>query len=161
MVQRIALLIGGFGAVAVLAVALGFGGFVSADPGATDLTAADAPVAAAPAAVADTSAAQANNGADPGAQAQRPTKVKVVKDTIYIAPTPGQKVVHVNRTNRTNQPQANQANPPQAPAANTGRDDSSAERDDSSAENEPGDAERGHESERSSEHQRSREPGDD
>ena len=118
MIQRIALLAGGLGAAAVLAVALGLTNFVFAGPGATKQTADSQPAAS----QADNSVAAApnqqaaNNGN--GAVAQNQTK-KVV-DKVYIAPTP--RTVHVPASTPNAPPAATQNQPsaPRAPASHNG-----------------------------------------
>lgn len=103
MVHKLALLIGGVGATGVLAVALGFGGFIYAAPVAADVVAPD--VASAQA--LDTTA-QAPATEAPAAE------IRTVVDTVYVAPTPRPAAVHVTR------PGPNHANQP-APAATTPR----------------------------------------
>ncbi len=110
MIQRIALLAGGLGAAAVLAVALGLTNFVFAGPAATKQTADSQPAAV----QADNSVAaapdqQIASNAGNGAAAQNQTK-KVV-DKVYIAPTPTPKTVRV--------PAATRNPPPAPPATNT------------------------------------------
>lgn len=98
MIQRLALLVGGIGAAAVLAFALGLTNFVFAGPGAA-LNAADSQP------VANTADAAAVGNGQPGAgdQSVQPQK-KTVVDKVYIAPTPAPKVVHVNPKGPSNQP---------------------------------------------------------
>jgi len=118
MVQRIALLIGGLGAAAVLALALGLANFAVAWPWNTATTANVASVndqAAAP--------ARADAGAGAGTQAAQPQN-KTVVDKVYIAPTPAPKVIHVANnapSTRTTRPAAQPA--AAAPKSNTSYDD--------------------------------------
>ena len=97
MIQRLALLIGGLGAAGVLAVALGFGGFTSADQGAATSAPAAAQVADLGVVAPDTTA----NVSAP--QNQLPPQVVVKKDIVYVAPTPNPKVVHVTRPTQNTQ----------------------------------------------------------
>lgn len=98
MIQRLALLIGGLGAAGVLAVALGFGGFASADQSAATAAPADAQVADLGVVAPDTSA-NVNSPQD-----QQPPQVVIKKDIVYVAPTPKPKVVHVTRPTRNTPP---------------------------------------------------------
>ena len=88
MVQRLAILIGGLGATAILTVALGAAGLFPTVP-------------APPAQAVDASNlnAQADVVAPPTASAS--PKVETVTDKVYIAPRPSAPVVHVNRAPRT------------------------------------------------------------
>ena len=124
MIQRIALLIGGLGAAAVLAVALGAVNFVFADPNAIKQTAATQPAAAA----ADVSAAANSSTTDTvghGGQGQgqdAQTQTKKVVDKVYIAPSPTPKVIvgaqsGANNTQATSAPPAHTRTP--APARST------------------------------------------
>jgi hypothetical protein len=87
MIQRLALLIGGVGAAAVLAFALGLTNFVFAGPGTAVTTAASPGIAngSDPAAVGDGQRGAGNQSVQPQ---------KTVVDKVYIAPTPAPKVVH-------------------------------------------------------------------
>ena len=98
MIQRLALLVGGVGAAAVLAFALGLTNFVFAGPGAAVNTADSQPVATS----ADV-AAVGNGQAGAGNQQVQPQK-KTVVDKVYVAPTPAPKVIHVNPATGHNQP---------------------------------------------------------
>ena len=92
MVHRLALFLGGVGAAAVLALAMGMGGLLSAAPIAADTgsvtNGANQPVAAAP----DT--------------------VKTIVDKVYVEPTPDPAVVHVNRPPRNEAPATTVRQPP-------------------------------------------------
>jgi hypothetical protein len=124
MIQRIALLIGGLGAAAVLAVALGMVNFAVAWPwnaANTANMANDANVAS----VANQPAAQAGNdaGAGAGNQNAQPQN-KTVVDKVYIAPTPAPKVIHVaNNAPSTQTPRPAAQPPAAAPRSNTSYDD--------------------------------------
>jgi len=111
MIQRLALLVGGIGAAAVLAFALGLTNFVFAGPGAA-LNAADSQPVANTADVAAVGTGQAGAGN----QSVQPQK-KTVVDKVYVAPTPAPKVIHVKPATRNNQPGANTPATHQPPAA--------------------------------------------
>jgi hypothetical protein len=104
MVHKLAILIGGLGATAVLALALGLTGLI--------------PTAAPQIQAADTAA-------QPATEAAAPQTQKVV-DKVYIAPTPKAPVVHVNKNNPA--PAAPPAATP-APAARTASAEPENERD--------------------------------
>lgn len=87
MVQRLAILVGGLGATAILTLALGGAGLFRAAP-APPIQAVDASTVNAP---AETSAPTA----DPS-----PT-VETVTDKVYVEPQPTAPVIHVNRAPRT------------------------------------------------------------
>ncbi len=91
MIQRLALLIGGVGAAAVLAFALGLTNFVFAGPGTAVTTAASPGIAngSDPAAVGDGQLGAGNQSVQPQ---------KTVVDKVYIAPTPAPKVGHPRAT---------------------------------------------------------------
>jgi hypothetical protein len=91
MVHRLALFLGGVGAAAVLALAMGMGGLLSAAPIAADT-------------------GLAINGGDQ-AVAAAPQTTKTVIDKVYVEPTPDPVVVHVNKPARTNPPVANVSQP--------------------------------------------------
>jgi FtsZ-interacting cell division protein ZipA len=125
MIQRIALLVGGLGAAAVLAIALGAGNLITFGAQAPTAQADSQPVAA-DVAVAnsnvqpDTSAAAGKqNGTRNDASAQTQTKTKTVVDKVYIAPAPSPKVIHVNPATPPAPPVAQQPTAP--PAANAPR----------------------------------------
>jgi len=118
MVQRIALLIGGLGAAAVLALALGLANFAVAWPWNAATTANVASVNDQPAATA-----RADGGTGAGTQNVQPQN-KTVVDKVYIAPTQAPKVIHVaNNTpsTRTTRPAAQP--PAAAPKSTTSYDD--------------------------------------
>lgn len=83
MVHRFALLIGGVGAAAVLALAMNLGGLFSAAPTAAD----------------NTAAVTSDNQAATAAPDQ-----KTVIDKVYVEPTPDAPVVHVNKPPRNTVP---------------------------------------------------------
>jgi hypothetical protein len=93
MIQKIALLIGGLGAAAVLAFALGLGSFVFAHPAATPPTDTAVPLAVAKDTSATTRTSAAAGNESQGAQSQ--TRTKKVVDKVYIAAAPPPVVVHV------------------------------------------------------------------
>jgi len=86
MVHRLALFLGGVGAAAVLALAMGMGGWLSAAPLAAD------------------TGSVINGGTQPVAAA--PDTTKTIIDKVYVEPTPDPVVVHVNKPPRTNPPVA-------------------------------------------------------
>lgn len=86
MVHRLALFLGGVGAAAVLALAMGMGGLLSAAPTAADT-------------------APAINGGDQ-VVAAAPNTTKTIVDKVYVEPTPDPVVVHVNKPPRNNPPVA-------------------------------------------------------
>jgi hypothetical protein len=92
MVHRLALFIGGVGAAAVLALALGMGGLLPAAPTAADT-------------------GSAINGGSV-AVAATPQPPQTVIDRVYVEPTPAPVVVHVNKPARTSAPVANVSRPP-------------------------------------------------
>ena len=114
MVQKIALLAGGFGAAAVLALALGLVNFAFVWPSTANT--ADTANTATVASVSDNQpAAQAGDGAgtSQSSQSVKP-QTKTVYDKVYVAPTPPPKVIHVagNTPNGTSaQPTKPAANP--------------------------------------------------
>ena len=91
MVHRLALFLGGIGAAAVLALAMGLGGLLSAAPIAADtgsvIPGGDQTVAAAPQAT------------------------KTIIDKVYVEPTPDPVVVHVNKPPRSTAPAATVTRP--------------------------------------------------
>jgi hypothetical protein len=97
MVHRLALFLGGVGAAAVLALALGMGGLLSTAPTAADtglaINGGTQPVAAAPVEAA-------------------PQATKTVIDKVYVEPTPAPVVVHVNRPPRNSAPATTVSRPP-------------------------------------------------
>jgi hypothetical protein len=104
VIHKLAILFGGLGATAVLAVALGAAGLIPAAPAPAAAPVADTQPAAAP--VADT-------------QPQAP-KVSKVVDKVYVAPAPRAPVVHVNRPAPAAPPAAAPAAPPAAAPAYRG-----------------------------------------
>ena len=96
MIQRLALLIGGVGAAAVLAFALGLTNFVFTGPGT-------AVIAAASPGIANGSDPAAVGNGQPGAGDQGVQPQKTVVDKVYIAPTPAPKVGHPGRQHQGQQ----------------------------------------------------------
>ncbi len=92
MIQRLAILIGGLGATAIFALALGAAGLFPTVP-APAVQAVDA----------SNINAQADLPAPPTAAAQT-QQVKTVTDKVYVEPKPSAPVVHVNRAPRTSAP---------------------------------------------------------
>jgi len=133
MVQRVALLIGGLGAIAVLSIALGFGGFVSAGAG-TDSTTIDQ--ASDPAPAADVGVQAEQQAAAP----QPKVVTKTVKDKVYVLPTPKPKVVRIDN-GPTNKPTANQPTKPNKTVTKSNSNQNAEPRDD--GEHESADHERG------------------
>jgi hypothetical protein len=131
MIQRFALLIGGLGAAAVLAFALGLTNFVFAGPSASGSRVADQsqPDAQRQVAAAGTSSGAQSNGQKSVQGAHTKTKTKTVVDKVYIAPTTAPKVVHVTKTvpsnNQPTKPAAQPAAPPVIAATNTSAGDDS------------------------------------
>lgn len=111
MIQKLALAVGGLGAAAVLAFALGLTNFVFAGPGTAPAT-ADTQLTAQ---TVDNVAASSSQ--DQGVQAQ----TKKVIDKVYIAPAASPKVIKVAPPAQANKPA--QAAPPKAPAAAPSRHD--------------------------------------
>jgi hypothetical protein len=91
MVHRLSLFLGGVGAAAVLALAMGMGGMLSAAPAAADT-------------------GLAINGGD-HAVAAAPQETRTVIDRVYVEPTPDPVVVHVNRPPRNSAPATNVSRP--------------------------------------------------
>jgi hypothetical protein len=88
MIQKLAILIGGLGAAAIFALALGAGGLISAVPAAQVQPAE-----------ASNLSAQVEATAPPTA-APSP-KEETVTDTVYVAPVPSAPVIHVNHAPKT------------------------------------------------------------
>jgi hypothetical protein len=84
MVHRFALLLGGVGAAAVLALAMNLGGLFSAAPTA-----------------ADTSALSTTSDQ---VTAPVPDTTKTVIDKVYVEPTPDAPVIHVNKPPKISAP---------------------------------------------------------
>lgn len=120
MIQRIALLVGGLGAAAVLAFALGLVNFASGWP-ANSANSASAANTANAASVSDAGAAGAGSAAaDQGVQ----TQTKTVYDKVYIAPAPPPKVIHVAKDASSHRPsQTTQPAPRSLSAAPRSHDD--------------------------------------
>jgi len=130
MIQRIALLIGGLGAAAILAFALGLVNFAVAWPWNAANTANTANVAS----VGDQPGAQAlaAGGTGAGSQNAQPRN-KTVVDKVYVAPAQPPKVIHVP-SSASGRPGAQTTNPAAPPATTArtnsgGHDDSYPERE--------------------------------
>ena len=145
MIQRIALLVGGLGAAAVLAFALGLGNFVFAQPAANP----PADMESAAAQLADTNmAAEQGSSNDQAARSEgAQEQTRTVVDKVYIAPAAPPKVIHVNKPSATTEPTTAPASQPEAPAASpASHDDGGYDNDHEPHESERS-AERGHERE--------------
>lgn len=125
MIQRIALLAGGIGAAAVLALAMGAGNFFAL-AGTQASAPPDVAAAADVATVVNAPRADAHNsGSNTPATQPAQTKTKTVVDKVYIAPTPAAKVIHVTKAGPSSQPSAQPTTKPapSAAAAPRGHDD--------------------------------------
>lgn len=112
MIQRIALLIGGLGAAAVLAFALGLFNFAVAWPWNTATT------ANVTSASDSQQVALAANGADKSGAQNAQQQTKTVVDKVYVAPAPTK--ANQPATNRANQPTAQSTAPRSARTNNSG-----------------------------------------